>query len=295
MALLSDPVTFAGGTLDRQANRRKDEGWLADARADPRAWAVAVGPRGIRLGHAPVGDAPVLLGTDAGVPVFAREATDDEAVSDLREAALTLPGDQAGLYAYAQSLLHWHRTHGFCPRCGRETHLLEAGFARACSEGHTHHPRTDPVVIMLVIDHARDRVLLGRQPSWPAGRYSCLAGFVEPGEPIEAAVAREVAEESAVRIGAVRYLASQPWPFPASLMLGFHADWAGGEVSADEIELEDARWFDRAEVAEAALADDSWAEEDGDAARGLLLPPQMAIARRLIEAWLAEEGAQPAT
>ena len=292
MALLDDPVTFAGGTLDRQANRRKESGWLSDARVRPDAWAVAVGPRGIHLGQAPVADAQVLLGTtDAGVPVFAREATDDEPVSDLREAALTLPGDEAGLYAYAQSLLHWHRTHPFCPRCGKPTELAEAGFARTCPEGHTQHPRTDPVVIMLVIDAEQDRVLLGRQPSWPAGRYSCLAGFVEPGEPLEAAVAREVSEESSVRVGEVRYRTSQPWPFPASLMLGFHADWAGGDVHADELELEDARWFSRAEVAAAAQARDTWAEEDGDAERGLLLPPQMAIARRLIEDWLAAPAA----
>jgi NAD+ diphosphatase len=239
------------------------------------------------VGRVPVGEARVLLGVeDDGVPVFAREPLPGEPLEDLRGAVATLAPAEAGLYAYAQSLLHWHRTHGFCPRCGRPAELREAGFSRACPEGHVIHPRTDPVAIMLVVDDAGDRVVLGRQPAWPAGRYSSLAGFVEPGETLEAAVAREVAEEAGVRVGAVRYVTSQPWPFPASLMLGCLAAWAGGEVRPDRAELEDARWFGREEVAAAALDDEPWSDRPGDAER-LLLPPRSAIARTLIDTWLA--------
>jgi NAD+ diphosphatase len=146
--------------------------------------------------------------------------------------------------------------------------VAEAGFVRACPNcGAQHHPRTDPVVIMLVLDG--DRVLLGRQPSWPAGRYSALAGFVEPGESLEEAVAREVREEAGVEIANARYIASQPWPFPSSLMLGFFADHAGGEPHVVDAELEDVRWFERDELADT------------------ILPPPLAIARTLIDTWLA--------
>ncbi len=152
--------------------------------------------------------------------------------------------------------------------------MADAGYLRRCPNcGASHHPRTDPVVIMLVVD--RDRVLLGRQASWPQRRYSALAGFVEPGESLEEAVAREVAEESGVEVRDVRYIASQPWPFPASLMLGFIAEWAGGTPAVRDDELEDVRWFTREEVREAA------------AERGpLLLPAPVAIARRLLDVWL---------
>jgi NAD+ diphosphatase len=136
---------------------------------------------------------------------------------------------------------------------------------------------------MLVADGA-ERVLLGRQPSWPAGRYSALAGFVEPGEALEAAVAREVREEAGVVVGAIRFHGSQPWPFPQSLMLGFHAAWAGGEPSARDAELEDVRWFARDEVAAAARHDEGWTERPG--AGALVLPPRLAIARHLLEDWL---------
>jgi NAD+ diphosphatase len=144
-----------------------------------------------------------------------------------------------------------------CPRCGAQ-----------------HHPRTDPVVITLVHDGDR-RVLLGRQPTWPAGRYSALAGFVEPGESLEEAVVREIGEEAGVAVTAVRYRSSQPWPFPASLMLGFEAAYAGGDAHPHDHELEDVRWVSRAELARAVAGEGP-----------LLLPPPLAIARRLIEGWL---------
>jgi NAD+ diphosphatase len=153
--------------------------------------------------------------------------------------------------------------------------VTDAGHLRRCpSCGAEHHPRTDPVVIMLV--HDGDRALLGRQARWPRGRYSALAGFVEPGESLEEAVAREVAEEAGVSVGEIRYRSSQPWPFPASLMVGFHARFAGGDAVASDAELEDVRWFERGELRAIASG-----ETD------LHLPPPVAIARRLIDEWLA--------
>jgi NAD+ diphosphatase len=195
-----------------------------------------------------------------------------------------LPQDEGGLLAYVAALCNWHRRHRFCAACGSPSELAEGGLTRACPRcGTDHHPRTDPVVIMLVTDG--DRVMLGRAPSWPERRYSALAGFVEPGESLEEAVAREVAEESGVEIGAPRYVASQPWPFPASLMLGFEAPHAGGEPHAREADVQDVRWFTREEVAAAAAADsEGWGAPR--AGEPLLLPPRLAIARRLIERWL---------
>jgi NAD+ diphosphatase len=206
----------------------------------------------------------------------------------LREAVVVLPQDEGGLVAYVAALCNWHRRHRFCAACGAPSDLGEAGLIRACPRcGTHHHPRTDPVVIMLVTDG--DRVILGRAPSWPPRRYSALAGYVEPGESLEEAVAREVAEESGVVVGTPRYVASQPWPFPSSLMLGFEAPWRAGEPRARERDIQDVRWFTRAEVAVAAAADaDGWGAEPhaGETSR-LLLPPRLAIARRLLERWLA--------
>ncbi|MDP9401248.1 MAG: NAD(+) diphosphatase, partial [Actinomycetota bacterium] len=199
----------------------------------------------------------------------------------LREAAALLEQADGGLVAYAAALLHWHRRHPRCSACGAATQVGEGGLVRRCPGcGAHHHPRTDPVVIVLVTDG--DRALLGRQPSWPPGRYSALAGFVEPGESLEEAVAREVLEEAGVRVGPPRYRSSQPWPFPASLMLGFLAPYEGGELEARDAELEDVRWLSRRELLDAAA-------ELGP----VRLPPRLAIARRLVEGWLAEtDGAQ---
>jgi NAD+ diphosphatase len=272
-----EPVTFAGSAIDRAADRRGDELWIAAARNDPRARALQVGSGGVAL----AGDAPAFvplevdgyfLGlVDGDVPLFAVHAGPGVELTGLRDVASRLSQADAGLVAYATALAHWHDTHGFCGVCGEVTDVREAGHARRCANGHVHHPRTDPVVIMLVADG--DRLLLGRRPPWPQGRYSCLAGFVEPGESLEAAVAREVLEEAGVVVGEVAYRLSQPWPFPLSLMLGFEATYADGEARVADAELEDVAWFTREEI------------------RGgtPLLPPPFTIARRLIDGWLAQD------
>jgi NAD+ diphosphatase len=286
--------TFTGATLDRAGEHRRDDDWVAAQRRHPRARAVIAGRAGVyvagdRLALVPfeAGDEPILLGLDDEGPVFAVEADGrPQTLLGLREAGAALPHADAGLAAYAAALLNWHRTHRFCANCGNPTVLREAGYVRFCPAcEREHHPRTDPVVIMLVT--RGDDVLLGRQAAWPPRRYSALAGFVEPGESLEEAVAREVLEESGITFGRPRYVSSQPWPFPMSLMLGFIAPWEAGAPEVVDEELEDTGWFSRAEVAAAAEGDEGWAEGTGDR-QGLLLPPRLAIARRLIETWLGE-------
>jgi NAD+ diphosphatase len=284
---VTPPNTFTGAALDRAGDRRRDEVWVAEQRANPAARAVVAGRDGVhvtggeerRLALVPLEQAgdgePLLLGLDDAGPIFAAEGDGSRlSLLGLREAAAALPQAEGGLAAYAAALLGWHRRHRFCANCGAPTEIREAGHVRRCPDcGAEHHPRTDPVVIMLVL--RGDEVLLGRQASWPRDRYSALAGFVEPGESLEEAVAREVLEESGVRIGPPRYVSSQPWPFPASLMLGFVAPWDSGEPRIGDEELEDVRWFSRKAV------------EDAVRERGpLRLPPPLAIARRLIDGWL---------
>jgi NAD+ diphosphatase len=290
---VADQNTFAGARLDRVTDRRGDAAWVAARRADPASRAVvAAGGEVlveadalalIPLGRvSPPGSEPLLLGLEGGRALFAVDADglDPAALAPaglvaVRDIAPRLAQSDGGLLAYAIALLNWHRRHGFCSVCGSPSEVGEAGLVRVCPAcGAQHHPRTDPVVIMLVTDG--DRALLGRQPSWPAGRYSALAGFVEPGESLEDAVAREVREETGVEVAGPRYASSQPWPFPSSLMLGFTARYAGGEPAARDGELEDARWFSRAELEEASAGSGS-----------VLLPPPLAIARQLIEGWLA--------
>ncbi len=311
-------LPLAGGTHDRAGERRTDAQWTQAARRDPasrivvltREGALVTGESGtagpddwatpqdgrLRVARMAVPDGipedAVLLGVgeDDGA-VFAVDAlpptvTRPDAVHafDARAAAMLLSPPDAGLLAQANTLLHWHRTARFCGSCGRPTTVRDAGHVRVCEEGHEQHPRTDPVVIMLVVDRDQDRILLGRQPSWPARRYSSLAGFVEPGEALEAAVAREVHEEARVRVGRIRYVASQPWPFPASLMLAFEADWVSGEAAVGDDELDDVRWCTRDEVQAAVAAE---GDERFGADAPLLLPPPLAIARHLVDRWLA--------
>lgn len=321
MAAPADPNAFTGAALDRALDgRRTDERWVAARAADPRARALVAGSAGVgasdgRLELVSLGEAvaapgspPVLLGLDDDRPLWAidedpplaqparpafigaggRRGEPAPAAAGrlgLRDAASLLAQAQGGLLAYAAAMLNWHRCHRFCPNCGATTDVREGGMLRACPVcGVAHHPRVDPVVIMLVTDDPADRVLLGRQRAWPARRYSALAGFVGPGESLEEAVAREVFEEVGVEVGPPAYVSSQPWPFPASLMLGFTVPWLGGEIGGNDPELQDARWFARAEVAAAARLEPSW--DRADDGQGLLLPPRSAIARRLIEGWL---------
>jgi NAD+ diphosphatase len=274
--------TFAGATLDRAGHRRTDERWLAERLGDESSRAIAVGTAGPLLDGdrpllVPVAGVrePILLGVAGGGAALFAAASEDEGTG-LRDAVAHLSAEDAGLLAYATAMVNWHRTHGFCANCGTRTDMGEAGHVRKCPNcGATHHPRTDPVVIMLVHDDANDRVLLGRQARWPAGRFSTLAGFVEPGESLEEAVAREVAEEAGVEVTAQRYRSSQPWPFPASLMIGFHAAYAGGDPRMADAELEALRWFTRDELASAVAGHTEFQ-----------VPPREAIARRLIDEWL---------
>jgi NAD+ diphosphatase len=277
-------IAFSGAALDRASAERRRPEWLAARRADPRARSLLMSERGIWLDgsrlllRAPTDEA-VFLGVTGDTPFFAddvRGAEPNEGQpAGLREAATELPAEEAALAAYAGSLLAWHRRHHFCANCGQPTETGDAGHERHCPACDAHHfPRTDPVVIVRVTDD-QDRLLLGRQGRWPEGRFSLLAGFVEPGETLEEAVRREVAEESGVELGEVSYIASQPWPFPSSLMLGFSALAVGGDPAPGDDELAEVRWFEREEVERAARG-------EGE----LALSPPYSIARRLIDAWL---------
>jgi NAD+ diphosphatase len=279
-------LPLARATVDRAAERRTDEDWLAAAWADPctrvlrlhdgRA-AVTGDPPALVL--EPPGDEPpeerFFLGVDAdGAAFFAVPAAEPlPAAAGLREVGVLLGARDAGLLVHAVALANWHATHPHCPRCGAATRSAAAGHLRRCLvDGSEHYPRTDPAVIMSVVD-ADDRLLLGRQAQWPPGRFSTLAGFVEPGESLEQAVRREVAEEAGVSVGEVRYMGSQPWPFPSSLMLGFVAQATTTEVQLRDGEIAQARWFSRAELLEAVHAGD------------VQLSSKVSIARALIEQW----------
>ena len=323
---MPQPNALSGAEIDRVADRRRrDLDWLTAQREHGAARAVVLSDAGARAAGAsldllPLGEAlqgldaaapePVLLGIDANGPLY---AIDEDAPRDgkrarligaggmrgeappqaegrigLRVAAQSLTQAEGGLLSYAAATLNWHRAHRFCGVCGGATASADGGMVRNCTVcGTHHHPRTDPVVIMLVTDDARGRVLLGRQAVWPERRYSTLAGFVSPGESLEEAVAREVMEEVGVEVGQPVYRSSQPWPFPLSLMLGFHVPYERGEIGGTDDELEHAAWFSREEVQD-ATGDDSW--EEPRPGTGLLLPPRSAIARRLIEGWLHATG-----
>jgi NAD+ diphosphatase len=287
-------LALARAVVDRDAGRRSDADWLAAAWADPatrvlrlrdgRAAVVGEPPR-LDLDGRPdlPADRRVFLGTFEGVAYFAAleeglDTGDEHAPHylGLREVGARLPALDAGLVVHAVSLANWHATHTHCPRCGAVTVPENAGHTRRCPvDGSEHYPRTDAAVIMLVLD-ADDRLLLGRQTTWPEGRFSTLAGFVEPGESLEAAVRREVHEESGIEIGTVTYLGSQPWPFPSSLMLGFSAQALTTEVHRHDGEIAEARWYTR----EALLADIGTGR--------LHVSPSISISRRLIEHWYGE-------
>ena len=271
----------------------------AAADGDPQASYGTDGPgldsSGHRLAWAKAGDwlaragEPILLGLDGDAPRF---AVDVSAVPEptaetcaleagiefqgLRTAAPNLPAADAAIATQARSLVGWHERHPYCAVCGGETRARNGGGSRACTAcGAEHFPRTDPVVIVVV--SRGGRALLGRSGRFPGNLYSALAGFMEPGESVEEAVRREVEEEAGVRVGAVRYVFSQPWPFPASLMLGCLAEGLSDEITIDPEELEDARWFSRTELTEALEG----------RSEVMSVPEPIAIAHHLIRAWLA--------
>jgi NAD+ diphosphatase len=246
---------------------------------DVEAW-----PNGASLAGERPADA-VFIGLVDGVACFAWEQLAEGApTTDLRRAGLQWPGREAALFAAAAGLLNWQRRARFCGACGTAVERRQAGWSARCPGcGLEVYPRTDPAIIVAV--SSGDRLLLGRQRSWPAGRWSVVAGFVEPGESLAQAVRREVFEETRVAVGAVRYAGDQPWPFPMALMLGFHAD-AAPDAPAPEVddELEAARWFTRAEVRAGLAAGDA---PPGESPPPLAFAPRLSIARALIEAWAA--------
>ena len=315
-------IRYAGGLLDRAAKLRDDDDWLSaafisdDARAvlihddknlvsglagredAPRAATVPLSA--VRLAITDGGSPWVFLGLDGEVPIFAVELTDSAVAKrqeirdagefvDLRTAGWLVPADEAAMLSHAKAMLTWQRRHRFCAACGSRAECRRAGHVLHCTNpscGADAFPRTDPVVIMLVTRPADqrgpERCLLGRHARLPRGAYSLLAGFVEPGESLEDAVAREVWEETGVRVGDVRYDASQPWPFPYTMMIGFRARGETEDIVVDSAELEDARWFTAAEVA----AFGEWGDESAEFRR----PRKDAIARVLLDQWIDEQA-----
>ena len=286
-------LALTRSAVERSTARRADAAWLAAAWADPgtRVVVVADGQALARFGadgaelvfvspeRAPEGTR-FLLGVDSGdVAYFGvggplpDSADENVRPAGLRAAGMLASDRDAGLLTHAVAMANWHAAAGYCPRCGAPTRALHGGHVRRCTaEGTDIFPRTDPAVIMLVTD-PDDRCLLARNAAWPPGRVSVLAGFVEPGESAEQAVAREVLEETGVVVGPVRYAGSQPWPMPFSLMLGFRAEATGKDITVDEKEIAEARWYSRDDLRAALLAGD------------LRMPPSLSISRWLIETW----------
>ncbi len=302
-------LKYSGMPLDRCSKQRKEPDWLQKQFDDCRVRFVLVKegrnlfasdgkpiyPSRSELISARM-DSSVFLGTDDRGPVFALDAgrlsgeelrlmEADGHFSDLRRYGPGLSFQDAAILAFGKGLLHWHRTHRFCGRCGQVNHSIEGGHSRRCENsecGHQTFPRTDPAVIMVVEHTFGDgitRCLMGRQKSWPEGVYSTLAGFVDPGESLEEAVAREVKEEVGLEVAEVRYLASQPWPFPSSIMLGFVARAVSPDIRIDRDELDDARWFSRDELNQQG--------EWGDEGAGFKKTRPDSISRYLIEYWQA--------
>ncbi len=306
-------ITFSGSPLDRLGNHRRDAAWLAARRQDASTRylllhelkpLVKLTEAGAALVWFPaqfvtagaqdnnaLADAPcVLLGQVDGATYFALDADGLEGIAgladethkfiDVRSIAPQLAPGEAAVLAQARSMIDWHKRHGFCAQCGSRSAMEDAGYSRRCGNEACkaqHFPRTDPVVIMLAVHDGN--LLLGRQPQFMPGMYSALAGFMEPGESIEEAVRRELHEEAGVRVGDVRYIASQPWPFPSSLMIGCIAEVTDPTIAVDRHELEDARWFSR-EQAEKMLA----ASTDLNAP--LRLPPPIGLAHHIVKHYL---------
>jgi len=299
------PNVFAGAGFDRAGALRRDQAWIEERLRHPdtrfapvwelkNLFVAGEGPHVRWLTPAEAGPllgagTAVFLGMHGGAARFAIEVGHEDPADvaartgaefgELRRHGAALEPAEAGMLALARGMMHWHARHRFCGVCGEPTEARDAGHLRACTAtacGAIHFPRTDPAVIMRVT-HG-DRVLLGRQASWDPGRYSTLAGFVEPGESLEDAVAREVMEETGVAVRDVRYHSSQPWPFPASLMVGFTAEAVSDAIQVDNDELEEARWFTRDEYRRGM--------EDGS----ILPSAPISISHRLVFDWLDEVG-----
>lgn len=290
--------TFAGAFVDRSGHRREDAAWLRAAADSEESrfvpvWGDKCLARGeplntVLLKRSDVSpwlqhETLVFLGLYRDQPAFAFhiDATGDAPFAelgefhDLRYLGSALPSDEANLVAHARALVLWHELRRFCVYCGTGTRIESGGNTRVCANpdcGRSSFPRVDPAIIVLV--SSGDRCLLGRQHSWPDGRYSTIAGFVEPGESLEDAVRREVLEETDVRVGEVRYHSSQPWPFPSSLMLGFYGTATSMDIELNDGELEDAQWFTRKELRSGYPK----------------LPYRLSIARRLVDGWLDQEN-----
>jgi NAD+ diphosphatase len=298
---------YTASLLERVAERRADAAAIAALQNDPRARVYVVGGELIVLKKAaPLNDPLftlteaqalgrtselVFLGLLSEEPRFAigldpaaseaLKARDDLVITDLRSVAVRglVAIDHLPPLAEGKALVHWHTRHRFCSNCGAASNIVDAGWRRDCPTCKTQHfPRTDPVVIMLPV--MGDRCVLGRSYRFAGSMWSCLAGFIEPGEAIEDAVRRETREEVGIVCGRVAYFATQPWPFPSSLMIGCHAEARSGDIVIDRTELEDARWFERDEVALMLL---------GKHPAGLTTPPTVAIAYHIIRAWVEEE------
>jgi NAD+ diphosphatase len=300
---------YTQSLIDRIAERRLDAAWLAARMGDARTLGYVIGTELIVLKKrdgvhdpaftpdearalAPAAETVFLGLIDGaarfgfGIPQASAEALkerSDLVVIDLRSIAIQglVTPDHLPPLAEAKAMLHWHARHRFCSVCGVKTDLVEAGWKRACPACKAEHfPRTDPVVIMLAV--RGDRGLLGRSGRFAATMWSCLAGFVEPGEAIEDAVRRETQEEAGIRCGKVKYLFSQPWPFPMSLMIGCHAEALNDNIKMDDNELVDARWFTKDEMAAMLMRKHP---------EGLTCPPPVAIAHHIIREWVESDGA----
>ena len=303
MALTFFVNTYAGSTLDRRSDLRLSADWLAARRGDASTTVVALWngqpllsdreggldlvrlDPGLGLHLAEDEDDILFMGVDGEAAVFAVDLAGEADPTagplegrgkfvDLRMAGGQMTPEDAGIAATAKGLFEWKRKHRFCSFCGQPSRAAEAGWKRVCTVCKTEHfPRTDPVTIMLPA--FGDHCLLGRQAVWPPGRFSCLAGFMEPGESIEAACAREVKEEAGLTVVRVRYHSSQPWPFPSNLMIGLIAEVSDQNATPDQTELEEVRWFSRDEMKRLLKGE----------IEGLGAPPAFAVAHQLMKAW----------